>query len=513
MPKTKLFKIFPLIVLFLGSLISTHGADHFVSPVGTPAGDGSFTKAWDLRTALNQPPSVLPGDTVWLLPGTYRAPTSDGFVSKLNGTPDRPITVRNFHGNRTTIDGHATQAALTIYGSYTWFWGLEIIDSTSQRVSSSTAATNAVGVAVYGPGIKCIDMVVHDTLEGFSAYNASPDSEFYGNLVYYNGFVATDRNHGHGMYFQNLMGTKTISDNTIGDNADEGIQIYGSGSAAISGFLITGNTLYNTGSWPSPHYQYNLIIAGGKTRKDIQVLNNFSYFPSKAAEGQVSFGQYTPGQDIIVKDNVFAGGYQPVGFEGEGGPVSFTGNKIYGTSTALRMIGLVVEAGQTLASYMWDRNIYYDVTPYHFYVGTNTNGSTSGVNQIYSAWQIKTGFDAHSQYHAAPPAEIWIYVRPNKYEPKRANITVYNWKLDPTVSVDLSGILLSGDRYVVQDAQDFYGSPAASGSFDGKPVLLKMNGLSKSVPIGFSPPAHTAPEFGTFILLPAAPAATEKNPH
>src|SRR5665213_4385451 len=88
MLKTKLFKIFPPIVLFLGLLFSTHAADHYVSPVGTPAGDGSFTKAWDLRSALTQPPSVLPGDTVWLLPGTYRAPTSEGFVSKLNGTLD-----------------------------------------------------------------------------------------------------------------------------------------------------------------------------------------------------------------------------------------------------------------------------------------------------------------------------------------------------------------------------------------------------------------------------------------
>src|SRR6202030_4290455 len=103
---------------------------------------------------------------------------------------------------------------------------------------------------------------------------------------------------------------------------------------------IVGNSLYNASSWPTPHYQYNLIIAGGKTREDIQVLENYSYFPMKAAEGLVSFGGYTAGQDITVTNNVFVGGYQPVGFGGQAAPVSFTGNKVYGSSAALRMIGL-----------------------------------------------------------------------------------------------------------------------------------------------------------------------------
>jgi len=392
------------------------------------------------------------------------------------------------------------------------FWGLEIIDSTSQRVSGSTAATNSMGVTVYGPGIRCINMIVHDTLEGFSAYNTSPNSEFYGNLVYYNGFVGTDRNHGHGMYFQNLTGTKTVSDNFVGDNADEGIQIYGSGSAAINGLILTGNTLYNTSSWPVPHYQYNLIIAGGQTRKDIQVLDNFSYYPANSGQGLISFGQYTPGLNITVKDNVFVGGGQPVGIAEEAGPVSFTGNKVYGAAAALRLLGLIVDAGQNFANYVWDNNTYYDLTPYHFYVGTTTNGSTSGLNQIYSAWQSSTGFDAHSEYHATAPKGVWIYIRPNKYEPKRANVTIYNWDLAPNVSVDLSKVLKVGDRYVIQDAQKFYGPPVASGTYSG-PVALKMNGLSKAVPIGFASPAHTAPEFGTFVVLPArAPSASSSQP-
>ena len=56
---------------------------------------------------------------------------------------------------------------------------------------------------------------------------------------------------------------------------------------------------------------------------------------------------------------------------------------------------------------------------------------------------------------------MWVYVRPNKYEPKRANITIFNWDLSNAVAVDLSGVLKVGDRYVVQDAQNFYGPAVA----------------------------------------------------
>ncbi len=54
-------------------------------------------------------------------------------------------------------------------------------------------------------------------------------------------------------------------------------------------------------------------------------------------------------------------------------------------------------------------------------------------------------------------------MRPNQYEPGRANIIVYNWAQQSTVGVDVSGILNMGDRYLVRNAEDFHGprSPAA----------------------------------------------------
>ena len=495
-------RLFGKLLLVIACLVCAGAAqanDYYVSPSGKSAGDGTLANPWDLQTALSQPTNVKPGDTIWVLAGTYVPPNSNGFVSSLSGTAAAPIIVRNYQGQRATLSGNQDFAVLYASGSYTWFWGLEITTSCAGRGVPGNI-TCAVGVGAYGPDLKFINLIVHDTMQGFSAYNSSPDSEYYGNLSYYNGYVGTDRVHGHGMYFQNLTGVKTISENFVGDNADEGIQIYGSGTAALNGFVVSGNTLYNTGSWPSPNYQYNVIVAGGLTRQNIQYTNNYSYFPTNAVSGFTQFGQYTDGQDISIQNNVFAGGGEPTAVANEAGPVSFTGNILYGSPSALRVFAVALDTGQTFASYAWDKNTYYDQTPYHFNSSVNGNAS----NLTFANWQQSTGFDAHSTYAQTAPTGVWVYVQPNKYEGKRANITIYNWDLDATVPVNLSGVLSPGDQYVIQDAQNFYGPAVASGTYTGSPVSIKMTGLTKATPVGFAAPAHTAPQFGTFVVLPVS---------
>jgi hypothetical protein len=181
---------------------------------------------------------------------------------------------------------------------------------------------------------------------------------------------------------------------------------------------------------------------------------------------------------------------------------------------ALRAASIGLAPGQNYSSYTWDQNTYFDLSGYHFYHGTTADYMTfSGLNEKYPAWQRTTGFDAHSTYAEAEPTGQWVYVRPNKYEPKRANITIYNWSLAPTVSVDLSRVLNRGDHYVIQDAQNFYGPSIVNGTYTGLPVSIRMTGLAKAMPVGFAAPPHTAPQFGTFIVLPVgAVGATSGAP-
>ena len=64
--------------LALAALACAAGAascrELFVSPQGTPGGDGAQARPLDLKTALASETLVKPGDTVWLLGGTYQGP-------------------------------------------------------------------------------------------------------------------------------------------------------------------------------------------------------------------------------------------------------------------------------------------------------------------------------------------------------------------------------------------------------------------------------------------------------
>jgi hypothetical protein len=491
-------------VFFVASVAKA--TDHYVAPNGNSAGSGTISSPWDLQTALNQPPSVQPGDTIWLLGGTYRAPSSTGFVSNLNGSATSSIIVRNYSGQRATIDGNGTTYTIAIYGSYTWYWGLEVMDSNTQRTSTTIYPLNSYGVSVYGPNNKFINLIVHDTAQGFSAYNQAPNCEFSGNLSYYNGYIGPGRNYGHGMYMQNNTGTKLISNNFVGDNADEGLQIYGSGNASIVGFTVTGNSLYNTSSWPTPNYQYNIVLGGGGVQSGNTVTNNYSFFTPSQNYGFINLGQYTAGQNLVATNNVFVGGYVSVAVEGMAGPFTFTGNTIYNTPSSVRLVTLGQFAGQTLSGFVWDNNNYYGLNNFYYgaYNGTSTSGST---NVNLAGWQSATGFDAHSTFQSGTPTGMWTYVMPNKYEAKRANIVIYNWGLFPSVSVDLSSILTSGDNYVIQDAQNFYGPAVVSGTYSGSTISIPMTGLTKATPIGFAAPGHTAPLYGTFVVMVPGAAA------
>src|ERR1035437_2528661 len=496
--------------LFLAIALSLPAAatDHFAAPTGTPSGAGTMASPWDLDTALgspsgSQPASLLPGDTLWLRGGTYVPATGNGYLSHVTGTSDSPIVVRNYNGEHVTLSPPTSSAfVLAAYGAYTWYWGLELTTSNPTRNTGTPGGANPLPCVfgIYGPNIKAINNVVHDTAQGFSAYNSAPNLELTGNIAYYNGWVGPDRNHGHGIYLQNITGTKLIKDNFAGDNSDEGIQAYGSGGASIIGITLQENSIYNNSSWPYEHYQYNLVLGGGQTDTGNTVTGNLSFFTPSADYGYFNISQYTIATNNTATNNVLVGGYLAVSVEGEAGPFTFTGNTIYTRPTALREVTFGQFAGQTTAGFTWDNNTYYGNNV--FFSGTyDGSGECCGSNSTFPNWQTATGFDAHSTWTASAPTGKWIYVKPNAYEAKRANITIYNWDLSATVNVDVSSVLTPGDVFVVQDVQNFYGPAVLSGTYAGGTIAIPMTGLTKAPIKGSTTPPHTAPLYGTFVVM------------
>ena len=68
-------------------------------------------------------------------------------------------------------------------------------------------------------------------------------------------------------------------------------------------------------------------------------------------------------------------------------------------------------------------------------------------------------------------------------------MVVYNWERTPRVDLDLSPILARGVRFMVLDAQDYFGKPLVEGAWDGAKVTVPMPGRDPS------------PEFATFVVL------------
>src|SRR5665213_685390 len=472
---------------------STSGNQFYAAPKGKATAAGTQADPWDLQTALSQPAAVKPGDLIWVRGGTY-----DGhYSSTLSGTASRPIVVRAYPGERATIDGRSGAGGITlnIFGSYAWYWGLEVMNSSPNRTSPAAGSDglNGWGIWVNGPNTKVINCVIHDTDQGISFWIPAVNAELAGNIIYNNGWQGPDRAHGHGIYTQNLNGTKHIGDNIIFNQFELGIQAYGSSNSSVKGYLTDYNILFNNGSISAgPNLVDNILFGYGGPLERIRVQNNYTYDTPAAASGYSRIGWTFggPNKDAVVTDNYWIGGYYSVSLS-YWDSLTFTNNT---TVSVTQQIGMDLGTGQTTSPYVWDHNKYFGFNQFAF----------NGKAVQWPTWRSSTHVDANSQYSNTLPTGIWTFVHPNAYEPGRANVAIYNWDLKNFVTVDLGTLLKPGTAYEIRDAENFFGPVVSSGVYNGRSVSIPMTGLTVAAPIGRVPtaPKHTAPAFGAFIVIP-----------
>ncbi len=82
------------------------------------------------------------------------------------------------------------------------------------------------------------------------------------------------------------------------------------------------------------------------------------------------------------------------------------------------------------------------------------------------------------------PSGTRVILRRNRYDPRRANLALYNFDRKPVVEVDASPVLRRGDRFRLMDPRDFFGKPALAGIYEGHPIRVPVAG-----------------EFAAFVLL------------
>jgi hypothetical protein len=493
------------------------GNSWYVTVSGSSSGDGSAAHPWDINTALNKATSkAQPGDTIWLRAGKYGDGTVGTVISSsLVGTASAPIIVRAYPGERVTIDnwlnvGCCDQANNPAAGSYTWFWGLEFASYNPNRTSGTSgppewaAQYNHNSADVWGAGTKFINCIVHDTGGGLSVWDAD-NSELYGNIVFNVGGYGTDRGHGHDYYLQNIApAILKVNDNIGFNNFDMGIQAYGSGSGAwVQNIQLNGNIIFNSGILYGQVVD-NITIGGGQGGPSgIVMNNNFTFFNPNVDQGYNEAGfLWTPiANDAVITNNYFIGGKQAIDLE-RWNTLTFQNNTIY--APVEDEVMLITNSGQNSAGYTTGGNKYFGSGQWRIdpQCGNWPCPSSQAVN--FANWKSLTGMDATSTFTPGAPTGVWTLVRPNQYEPGRANIVIYNWNLQGSVSVDLStsGINI-GDKYQIRDSENWYGGPVVSGVYNGSPVSVPMTGLTLTQPFGSVPypPSHTAPQFGAFVLL------------
>ena len=465
-------------------------AQYYVAPNGAASANGSKSDPWDLATALKHPPAVRPGDTLWLRGGTYGDGKSD-FVSSLSGTAADPIIVRQYPGERATVNG-----SLTVNGSNAWYWDFEVTNLLPLRQSSvagSFGGQRTWGINVNGPRTKFINLVLHDADAGFGFWSPAEDAEIYGCLIYSNGWQGPDRGHGHGVYAQNQNGAKHIGDNIIFNQFDLGIQAYGSSNAFVQGFSVDGNIIFNNGLLSSGSQRADNILFGfAGSISGLRLDSNYTYHTPSAESGYSRIGWNFGGfnKDAVITNNYWIGGYFALDLW-NWDSLTYTGNTAYATKgTAL---ALTATNNQQIGNYSFTGNSYYGSGLFSY------NGQVMNS----TSWKSATKLDANSQMHAGRPPTAWTFIRGNQYDPGRANIVVYNWDLASSIDVDLSKVLKPGVSYEIRDAENFYGASLVGGTYNGNPVRIPMTNLAVATPIGNVPtiPKHTAPEFGAFVLL------------
>lgn len=448
----------------------------YASPGGRPDASGRRADPWDLETALaGGSGRVRPGDTIWLLDGTYRG----DFRSTLAGTADAPIVVRQRPGARATIDG-----SLRVDGEWVTMWGFEI-------TQSDPLTGDMPALIAYAPGGRYVNLIVHDAGEnGISFRTEQGTSEVYGCIVFNNG---DDEHLDQGIYAPNDAGEKQIVDNVFFNNMASGIQVYADEShPRITSVRVEGNISFNNGSIAGEMSEENVTVGGDRiSTENVSVVGNMLYFSGTSGQNlRAGLG----GQDnrsVEVRGNYVAGGATVFRME-DWISALVEDNTFIGEARMVRSSG-------PLAGIRWSNNVHHRDP---MAAAWNHGGSSRALAE----WQSMTGLGATDRAEASRPMETRVFVRPNAYEAGRAHIAVFNWAGLASVAVDVAGVLRPGDRYEVRNVQDVFGAPVASGVYTGGALSLPMEGVEPPAAAGRpGTPPRTGPAFDAFLLVRTSP--------
>lgn len=488
---------------------------YFVAINGTATGSGNSGEPWSLAYALSGAGgTIAAGDSIFLKAGIYK-----GNFTALNitGTENRPVVFKNYNNEPAVIDGYVANnelPALTITASCArvYFMGLEVKSSSPSRMSAAAGDMyTGKGIFVQGHAVKIINCIVHDMPgDGISLEKAASGTEVYGCLVYNNGFERALAASGNGISLQN-MDTETpkkITNNFIFKNNANGVFVYGGTSGiTVSGIDIDSTTIFNTGAMLTNTMarKYNLLVGGAVSiysARGIGINDNVIYRDETDGAGSdkphnlrynISLGQsgVTDSSISLQRNHIVGGGYYGTIYVQSSYLKYNLQNNVFYTPDVNNKL-LFIKPGLALPP-VWNNNRYYSAN----------SGAFSGL--VFDSWKTTYNTDGGSTYSTGKPTDTF-FVRKNKYEPDVYYVTVLNHAKTASFRLPFISEALAGRSFSVIDAQDYFGGPVMSASYNGAYIDLPMTGTSVAAPVGTvaTQPKHSSSNLGTFIIRFAA---------
>lgn len=434
---------------------------------------------------------MQPGDTIWLHGGTYRGK----FTATVAGTSTRPVVIRQYPGERATIDvAGATSTtsrgdAFIVNGQWTEWWDFELMSSDPNR-STDTRPNMIVNDA---SNTKYIDLVVHDGGIAFYNYPSASNVEFDGNIIYNNGWQGTAKGGGHALYLKSATGPIIVRDNVMFDQFGYGIHLYtDAGAGQLINMTLDGNVSFNNGAVTNQYNSganANILIGGEEPVQGARMVNNMTYFSPGVGVYNLMIGYSTFANSDVTMSNNYAVGGQYVLTTGYWSRVTASGNQLIGTG------GVVRVKDTNLGGYNWAQNSYRRDP-------AASAWQYNGTDYSFANWKANSGLGATDLVTTGTPSTTQVFIRPSEHEPGRAVVVVYNWSDASSVAVNLSGIVPTGGRYEIRNVQNWYGTPVATGTFDGSPISIPMSGVTPPAVVGGAPhtPPVTGPDFNVYVV-------------
>ncbi len=509
---------------------ASRGADatstiYYSSPQASIYGRGTPTDPIDLQTAFNTA-FVKGGKSLELLEGNYV-----GILDiKRSGSNGNRIKIQGQLGKRVTIDGAGLEGhVLQLSGNYIDVTRLELKKTWNVRTSNISNTQGApitgtngtlAGEGLYdgGDNNRAYYNIIHDCLgDGIASFSSATNSEYYGNLVYNNGWFAPrivggiPEANGHGFYTQNTAPSiKKIKKNIVFNPYSSTMKLAGSGVGQVENYELEKNL--------SVGGSFIYDIGGGDNG-----ANNINLVGERTFQNEVKLGYNTnAGRTISIVDSYIHGYSTPLNIDNFNSIV-MTGNTVVGSGGAAGG-SIQIRVKTAFSNSTVNYNTYYHNrpdTPYVFIPALGANATYS--NETFATWKARTGWDLNSTYIAngtalTQPTVNRVFIEPmNEYEANRGYIAVYNWANTSTQSVNLSSFLATGTQYEIRSASNYYAGAILSGTYNGGSVTLPLT-LAAGLPAQAAPYGdiqrnpETAPKFAAFLITPLSQTAPTPTP-